>query len=85
MNTPKLIPLPLFCRNLSADVTRFVPSTLRVKRETQGRAARSRHGMVGASDVAAERGHHVPPETHNKPPTKDDAYLQFMNEMQGLL
>lgn len=64
-------------------MTRFVPSTLRVKRE--GRAARSRHGIVGASDVAAERGHHVPPETHNKPPTKDDAYLQFMNEMQGLL
>lgn len=72
----------LFCRNLSADVTRFVPSTLRVKRETHGRTARSRH-MTGSSDVA-ERRHHAPPETH-KPPTKDDAYLQFMNEMQGLL
>ncbi|EDX01336.1 WW domain-binding protein 11 [Drosophila yakuba] len=64
-------------RNLSADVTRFVPSTLRVKREDQRRAARPRH--------AANDGHHAPSEAHSKPPTKDDAYLQFMNEMQGLL
>ncbi|XP_017054834.1 WW domain-binding protein 11 [Drosophila ficusphila] len=64
-------------RNLSADVTRFVPSTLRVKREDQRRTARPRH--------APSDGHHAPSEAHNKPPTKDDAYLQFMNEMQGLL
>ncbi|XP_043658260.1 WW domain-binding protein 11 [Drosophila teissieri] len=64
-------------RNLSADVTRFVPSTLRVKREDQRRATRPRH--------AANDGHHAPSEAHSKPPTKDDAYLQFMNEMQGLL
>ncbi|KAH8421129.1 hypothetical protein KR222_006737 [Zaprionus bogoriensis] len=69
-------------RNLSADVIRFVPSTLRVKREDQRRTARSKQ-LAGASE-AAERGHHAPPEAH-KPPTKDDAYLQFMNEMQGLL
>ncbi|XP_033171813.1 WW domain-binding protein 11 [Drosophila mauritiana] len=64
-------------RNLSADVTRFVPSTLRVKREDQRRTARPRH--------AANDGHHAHSEVHSKPPTKDDAYLQFMNEMQGLL
>lgn len=64
-------------RNLSADVTRFVPSTLRVKREDQRRTARPRH--------AANDGHHAPSESHTKPPTKDDAYMQFMNEMQGLL
>jgi len=67
----------LFTRNLSADVTRFVPSTLRVKREDQRRTARPRH--------AANDGHHAPSESHTKPPTKDDAYMQFMNEMQGLL
>ncbi|XP_062137962.1 WW domain-binding protein 11 [Drosophila sulfurigaster albostrigata] len=69
-------------RFLSADVTRFVPSTLRVKREDQRRSARAKH-MAGAND-ASERHMHAPPEAH-KPPTKDDAYLQFMNEMQGLL
>ncbi|KAH8411569.1 hypothetical protein KR215_006885 [Drosophila sulfurigaster] len=67
---------------LSADVTRFVPSTLRVKREDQRRSVRAKH-MAGAND-ASERHMHAPPEAH-KPPTKDDAYLQFMNEMQGLL
>ncbi|XP_017870397.1 PREDICTED: WW domain-binding protein 11 [Drosophila arizonae] len=69
-------------RNLSADVTRFVPSTLRVKRDDQRRAARSKQ-QSGVHEVG-DRGVHAPPETH-KPPTKDDAYLQFMNEMQGLL
>ncbi|XP_030378486.1 WW domain-binding protein 11 [Scaptodrosophila lebanonensis] len=67
-------------RNLSADVTRFVPSTLRVKREDQRRPhARPKH----LAD-AHERAAHAPQDAH-KPPTKDDAYLQFMNEMQGLL
>ncbi|EDW00283.1 WW domain-binding protein 11 [Drosophila grimshawi] len=71
-------------RNLSADVTRFVPSTLRVKREDQRRTARTKH-LAGAHDAhGGDRGVHAPPEAH-KPPTKDDAYLQFMNEMQGLL
>ncbi|KAH8387587.1 hypothetical protein KR093_008071 [Drosophila rubida] len=69
-------------RNLSADVTRFVPSTLRVKREDQRRTARVKH-MAGGSDHN-DRHMHAPQEAH-KPPTKDDAYLQFMNEMQGLL
>ncbi|XP_034671181.1 WW domain-binding protein 11 [Drosophila subobscura] len=65
-------------RNLSADVTRFVPSTLRVKRDDQRRVTRPKH--TGAGDTG-----HAPSESHSKPPTKDDAYMQFMNEMQGLL
>ncbi|KAH8408973.1 hypothetical protein KR009_004714 [Drosophila setifemur] len=64
-------------RNLSADVTRFVPSTLRVKRDDQRRTTRPKH-------LASDSGH-APSESHSKPPTKDDAYMQFMNEMQGLL
>ncbi|KAH8276744.1 hypothetical protein KR044_008139 [Drosophila immigrans] len=70
-------------RNLSADVTRFVPSTLRVKREDQRRTARVKH-MAGVND-AGERHMHANVTEAHKPPTKDDAYLQFMNEMQGLL
>lgn len=60
-------------RNLSADVTRFVPSTLRVKRE----------------DKFKPRPKPIVQETkqpeHSRGPTKDDAYMQFMKEMQGLL
>ncbi|XP_053949018.1 WW domain-binding protein 11 [Anastrepha ludens] len=63
-------------RNLSADVTRFVPSTLRVKRE-ETRKPGSRAKLVQEpSNQTAEA---------NKAATKDDAYMQFMNEMQGLL
>lgn len=58
-------------------MTRFVPSTLRVKREDQRRSARPKH-------ASGDSGHGQS-EGHSKPPTKDDAYLQFMNEMQGLL
>ncbi|XP_068158888.1 WW domain-binding protein 11 [Drosophila tropicalis] len=69
-------------RNLSADVTRFVPSTLRVKRDDQRhRISRPKH----AAGAGPDHHSHNPNEAHSKPPTKDDAYLQFMNEMQGLL
>lgn len=59
-------------RNLSADVTRFVPSALRVKRE----------------DKKAKPGHKTTlqrPADIPKAPSKDDAYSQFMREMEGLL
>ncbi|XP_054286598.1 WW domain-binding protein 11 [Macrosteles quadrilineatus] len=62
-------------RNLSADVTRFVPTTLRVKRNEDPK---------GKSQAIAMD--HTKPET--KPPvsaSKDDAYLQFLREMEGLL
>lgn len=59
-------------RNLSADVTRFVPSTLRVKREDKFRAKPK--AIVEPKPADTQRG-----------ATKDDAYMQFMKEMQGLL
>lgn len=62
-------------RNLSADVTRFVPSTLRVKREDK----KVQRPKPYVSDYRAQ------PEQPAKGTTKDDAYMQFMREMQGLL
>uniref|UniRef100_A0A1A9UHY2 Wbp11/ELF5/Saf1 N-terminal domain-containing protein n=1 Tax=Glossina austeni TaxID=7395 RepID=A0A1A9UHY2_GLOAU len=64
-------------RNLSADVTRFVPSTLRVKREE------SRKNQNRSKPYACEHMNSI--TDTNKTASKDDAYLQFMNEMQGLL
>ncbi|XP_032520675.2 WW domain-binding protein 11 [Danaus plexippus] len=58
-------------RNLSADVTRFVPSALRVKRDDKKCKPDIRSTL------------HRPPETRQ--PSKDDAYMQFMKEMEGLL
>ncbi|XP_067641787.1 WW domain-binding protein 11 isoform X2 [Eurosta solidaginis] len=63
-------------RNLSADVTRFVPSTLRIKREETRKP--------GAKTKILQEPSHLTAEA-NKAATKDDAYMQFMNEMQGLL
>lgn len=62
-------------RNLSADVTRFVPATLRIKRDEPKRPKPKSYI----------------PETRRQPsqqqpqPTKDDAYQQFMSELQDFL
>ncbi|XP_055847013.1 WW domain-binding protein 11 [Episyrphus balteatus] len=63
-------------RNLSADVTRFVPSALRVKREDNKRPQTKIKQFTQEPKPISEM---------NKGATKDDAYMQFMNEMQGLL
>lgn len=63
-------------RNLSADVTRFVPATLRIKRD----------------EPKKPKPRSYIPETQRQPitqrqqqPTKDDAYAAFMSELQNLL
>lgn len=61
-------------RNLSADVTRFVPSALRVKREDKK--------PQKPKPFISEYSRHQQKETTSN---KDDAYMQFMREMQGLL
>lgn len=66
-------------RNLSADVTRFVPSALRVKREDKKSKNITRQMLVNElkqQEISARPQNMV---------TKDDAYMQFMKEMQGLL
>uniref|UniRef100_A0A1I8QBF2 Wbp11/ELF5/Saf1 N-terminal domain-containing protein n=1 Tax=Stomoxys calcitrans TaxID=35570 RepID=A0A1I8QBF2_STOCA len=63
-------------RNLSADVTRFVPSTLRVKREDSRKPNRAKPFTQETTARPAES---------NNAASKDDAYIQFMSEMQGLL
>lgn len=62
-------------RNLSADITRFVPSALRIKRDDKKLKVQKATSLI--RDVVQEK----PKEGQ----TKDDAYYQFMKEMQGLL
>lgn len=68
-------------RNLNADVTRFVPSTLRVKREDRKPKAISKAALVHE----LKQKEMMAAVNVGRQPTKDDAYMQFMNEMQGLL
>ncbi|KAF5272785.1 hypothetical protein FQA39_LY07812 [Lamprigera yunnana] len=68
-------------RNLSADVTRFVPSALRVKREDKKPKSSTRAALANElkqKEMMAHIG-------VTKQQTKDDAYMQFMKEMQGLI
>lgn len=58
-------------RNLSADIMRFTPTSLRVKREPGKRATKEVSAAPTVSSVTA--------------PTKDDAYEVFMKEMENLL
>lgn len=67
-------------RNLSADVTRFVPSTLRVKREDK----KPQKPKPFVSEYSRQQ-HKQHESAQAKGTTKDDAYMQFMREMQGLL
>lgn len=68
-------------RNLSADVTRFVPSALRVKREDKKHKPNAR-ALV---HELKQKDYHLHQSTHPEQHTKDDAYKQFMEEMQTLL
>lgn len=68
-------------RNLAADVTRFLPTSLRIKRDEKKKVS------SGIVPRLPERLPEPQPISKNVPPpkTKDDAYMQFMQEMEGLL
>lgn len=78
-------------RNLSADVTRFVPSTLRVKHQQHSIHANHLSHQLQmhkqTKHFLSEHSKHTTEKTSStgKVTTKDDAYMQFMREMQGLL
>ncbi|XP_069701575.1 WW domain-binding protein 11 [Periplaneta americana] len=68
-------------RNLSADVTRFLPTALRVKREDK-----KKKDIKSATLPEPRTENLVPkPSPATSQQTKDDAYMQFMREMEGLL
>lgn len=64
-------------RNLSADVMRFVPATLRVKRDEPKRPKPK-------SYIIETKRQPLPAQGQQQKP-KDDAYQQFMSELQDLL
>lgn len=69
-------------KNKMGDVTRFMPTALKVKREVRDQKGRIRQtGKVEERVVSA-----LPqPAPAKQGPTKDDAYDQFMLEMEGLI
>ncbi|XP_046400268.1 WW domain-binding protein 11 [Ischnura elegans] len=72
-------------RNLSADVTRFLPTALRVRREDKKRKDGKPSNLIPESKPESIVVSGKPMTNAAAPQTKDDAYLQFMKEMEGLL
>ncbi|CAH1183025.1 unnamed protein product [Ceutorhynchus assimilis] len=69
-------------RNLSADVTRFVPSALRVKREEKKNGGKSVTSLVRE---LKQKEMNLNSQLQGGTRTKDDAYKRFMAEMEGLM
>ncbi|CAL8101260.1 unnamed protein product [Orchesella dallaii] len=68
-------------RSLSADVTRFVPSIIKQKKDDVDKPKRHEY-QIGHSQAVARSLIH-----QQRPPqqSKDDAYAEFMKEMSGLM
>lgn len=71
-------------RNTQAELTKLVPTALRIKRDQPKNKAKLR-----SSGVAQETVDSIPQQVSQpkvaETATKDDAYALFMKEMQGLL
>lgn len=72
--------------NPKAEITRFVPTALRVRRENKGATAAPQRkseddSAVPLAKAAPKSGPAVPVSVQ----TKDDVYEAFMKEMEGLL
>lgn len=66
-------------RNLSADVTRFVPTTLRASKRDEPRRVKPKPYIPETRMRPTSAAH------QNQQPNKDDAYKQFMEELGDLL
>jgi len=99
IKTGKVIEGAPVMRNLRSDVTRFVPTNLRVKREEKKEPIKRKtesyrpYSSVGGHSFAPPQAKNMritrptQPLLPSHPPlkTKDDAYADFMKEMQDLL
>lgn len=79
IKTDKVIESAPVMRNLKSDVTRFIPTHLRIKRDDHKREALKKKEEVPAM-FAKPKVQQAQPQL-----TKDDAYKQFMEEMKDLL
>ena len=70
-------------RNMRAEVTKLVPTALRIKRDEkaqkQKKFASSMQPNSSESDISEKAGRVT------EEPTKDDVYSKFMKEMEGFL
>jgi len=85
VKTDKVISGAPVMRNLKSDVTRFVPTNLRVRREGETGGSKQGLGNQQIQRQQQQQTHHHPVHHQQPKRNKDDAYAEFMKEMQDLL
>jgi len=87
IKTGKVIEGAPVMRNLISDVTRFIPTNLRIKREDPHKPNDLKRKKTQSVQPKISSRPQPPKPTQPQPqqPTKDDAYAQFMSEMSDLL
>ena len=71
-------------RNIRAEVTKFVPTAVKIRRNPMSGSGKSK--QLAASVVSNEKTEgDKQAEKHHSEPTKDDVYAKFMSSMTGFL
>lgn len=70
-------------RNTQAELTKLVPTSLRIKREAPKTKAKGKGGET--FETVPSHYPRQPEQNIEGQATKDDAYAMFMREMEGLL
>jgi len=81
VKTDKVIASAPVMRNLKSDVTRFVPTNLRVKRDDRKGAKKQEETQKKPAMFTQQQA----PQQQQQQKTKDDAYNDFMKEMKDLI
>ena len=71
-------------RNLSADVTKFLPTSLRIKRQDTSKKP-VRPSQLGVPRQSAFNSRTAPSKPVDTKPNNDKAYEEFMKELSGLI
>jgi hypothetical protein len=76
-----------FCvfRNLSADITRFMPMSVRARKDEKPSSKKPDIRAEANSYLRAQQQAAAAIQAQAASQNKDDAYMQFMNEMSSLL
>jgi hypothetical protein len=72
-------------RNLSADITRFMPMSVRARKDEKPSSKKPDIRAEANSYLRAQQQAAAAIQAQAASQNKDDAYMQFMNEMSSLL
>lgn len=72
-------------RNIRAELTKFVPTAVKIQRNPSSSKPKARTKPSSAASNAEHMDVDEPVRKQRTEPTKDDIYAKFMREMDGFL